>query len=220
MSTLTCGFDTAQAGLWALALMLAAAAVLAGTIDDDRPGHHPRGPKTPRASPATQSPGVVRPRGLRGRLETLARRVATPTPNYLVAAHDVELFSACLQAGLGPARAAAAVAETSTYSAWADTAALLALGVEAHQAWQPLRAVPGLGDVAALVVMSESSGAAIVTGCGRLSKHLRQQAEDLATTRAERAGVLIALPLALCFLPAFIVMGLVPIIAGLVGQMF
>ena len=37
--------------------------------------------------------------------------------------------------------------------------------------------------------------------------------------RADRAGVLISLPLALCFLPAFIVLGLVPIVVSLSTQM-
>ena len=36
-----------------------------------------------------------------------------------------------------------------------------------------------------------------------------------ATARAERAGVLIALPLTLCFLPAFLVLGLAPVVISL-----
>jgi pilus assembly protein TadC len=37
---------------------------------------------------------------------------------------------------------------------------------------------------------------------------------------AERAGVLIAGPLWLCFLPAFVCLGIVPVIAGLAGDIF
>ena len=44
-------------------------------------------------------------------------------------------------------------------------------------------------------------------------------AGDAAEATAERAGVLIAGPLALCFLPAFVVLGLLPTIAGLAESM-
>jgi pilus assembly protein TadC len=37
---------------------------------------------------------------------------------------------------------------------------------------------------------------------------------------AERAGVLIAGPLGLCFLPAFVCLGIVPVVAGLAGEVF
>ena len=47
----------------------------------------------------------------------------------------------------------------------------------------------------------------------------RAAAGDAAEATAERAGVLIAGPLALCFLPAFVVLGLIPTIAGLAGTM-
>ena len=59
---------------------------------------------------------------------------------------------------------------------------------------------------------------------------LAQGIEDLAvqTTRgggrcrhrgkAERASVLIAGPLGLCYLPAFVCLGIVPVIAGLAGD--
>jgi pilus assembly protein TadC len=35
---------------------------------------------------------------------------------------------------------------------------------------------------------------------------------------AQRAGVLITVPLGLCFLPAFVCLGIVPVIAGLAKQ--
>ena len=41
-----------------------------------------------------------------------------------------------------------------------------------------------------------------------------------ATAAAERAGVLIAGPLGLCFLPAFVCLGVVPVVAGLAGDVF
>ena len=43
----------------------------------------------------------------------------------------------------------------------------------------------------------------------------RHDAERLVAARAERAGVLIALPLTACFLPAFLVLGLAPVVISL-----
>lgn len=135
-------------------------------------------------------------------------------PRPLDLAHDVELFAACLRAGLGPAHAAAAVARVSPLVCWRQTSALSAVGVPARQAWEPMAAA-GLGELAALVATSAQSGAAIARGADRLADALRTDAAAAATARAERAGVLIAMPLAVCFLPAFFILGLAPIVISL-----
>ena len=49
---------------------------------------------------------------------------------------------------------------------------------------------------------------------------MRRDAEHRAAAAAERAGVLIAGPLGLCFLPAFICVGVVPVVIGLAGDVF
>jgi pilus assembly protein TadC len=46
----------------------------------------------------------------------------------------------------------------------------------------------------------------------------RDTGRHTATAAAERAGALIAGPLGLCFLPAFICLGIVPVVAGLAGD--
>ena len=46
----------------------------------------------------------------------------------------------------------------------------------------------------------------------------RQDAAHAAAAAAERAAVLIAGPLGLCFLPAFVCLGIVPVVAGLAGD--
>jgi hypothetical protein len=38
-----------------------------------------------------------------------------------------------------------------------------------------------------------------------------------AVARSQRVGVLVVAPLGLCFLPAFVLIGVVPLAAGLVG---
>lgn len=73
--------------------------------------------------------------------------------------------------------------------------------------------------MAQLARLSEHSGSAMTTGLHRIARDLRARAADQATAAAERAGIFIALPLAACFLPAFIVLGLAPIVISLAGQM-
>mgnify|MGYP001942212230 FL=1 len=63
--------------------------------------------------------------------------------------------------------------------------------------------------------MTNSSGAALAQGCERIASNLRADAADHAKTKAERAGVLIAIPLTAFFLPAFFVLGLAPVVISL-----
>lgn len=138
-----------------------------------------------------------------------------PTDNPLDTAADLELFAACVDAGLSPTHAAAAVASTSTCPGWRSTASLLALGIDADKAWHDLAQYPGLEELAALACNSHRSGAALSKGCSRIAARLRDDGADYATAAAERAGVLIALPMTLCYLPAFFLLGLAPVVIGL-----
>lgn len=163
-----------------------------------------RGPKTPRDGPRAG------PR-------------AGADPDRLALAADIDLYAACLRAGLTPAAAAVALVEAGsdpvTGEAWRAVSALLAIGVPAERAWAEVADLPGLGDLAGLARMSGRSGSAMSEACGRISAGLRADAADRATARAERAGVLIALPLTACFLPAFLVLGLAPVVISLGTQL-
>ena len=159
------------------------------------------GSKTPRDGPRGEAPGID------------AHRSAA----------DITLFAACCEAGLPLAGAAAAVAETygdtgggnAHASPWHTVAALTALGVSPERAWSELHSVPGGAELAGLVALSNSSGSAIVAGCERIVTKLPAEAADEASAKAERAGVLIAIPLTACFLPAFFVLGLAPAVLSL-----
>lgn len=131
-------------------------------------------------------------------------------------ASDLHLFAACAQAGLPPSAAAAAVADThDSASPWHTTAALLALGADPARAWSELRPLPGGADLANLVTLSNSSGSSLAGGCVRIAQRLRAEGKDRATAKAERAGVLIAIPLTAFFLPAFFALGLAPVVISL-----
>lgn len=132
-------------------------------------------------------------------------------------ASDIALFAECFRAGLPLAAAAGAVADThgAARSPWRTVTALSALGVEPERAWSELCTIPGGEALASLVTMSEASGTAIVEGCGRITEQLRGEAADRAKAKAERAGVLIAIPLTAFFLPAFFALGLAPVVISL-----
>ena len=46
-------------------------------------------------------------------------------------------------------------------------------------------------------------------------RRIRSTAADTAEARAQRAAVLITAPLGLCFLPAFVCLGVAPTVAGI-----
>lgn len=137
-------------------------------------------------------------------------------------AADIELFSACLDAGLNTRDAASVVSQVAVESQqhiWTQVVALLSIGVSAHRAFSLMAGQSGLDELANLATVSQRSGSALSTGCKQIALSLRAVAADHRTAAAERAGVFIALPLALCFLPAFIIIGLAPVVLSLGTQL-
>ncbi|MBL1077310.1 type II secretion system F family protein [Nocardia sp. 2] len=142
----------------------------------------------------------------------------------MAAAGALDLFAACLRAGLPAAAAAGAVAGGAPEPLGAvlrRAADLLSLGADPVTAWE--QAASGCADetVGALVRMvrrSARSGAGLAGGVTELAEQRRSAVEDAAAARAERAGVLLGGPLGLCFLPAFVCLGIVPVVIGLAGR--
>ncbi len=155
---------------------------------------------------------------------TAAERAAAPPADPLAAASCFDVLAACLSAGMATASAAAAaaaLARPALAGQLTRAAHLLALGADAEQAW----ADPGPdGDrhgavLARLARRSASSGAALGANVGDLAEQVRVDAGAAADAAAQRAAVLIAGPLGLCYLPAFICLGIVPVVAGLAGEL-
>lgn len=170
----------------------------------------------PHIAPSRRLVGQTRARGPKVPRDGPPRNRTTSYDRHRVAA-DIELFAACFSAGLPVATAAASVADSYGSGAtaplahqWRTVAALSALGMEPDRAWADFHDVPCGADLASLVALSHSSGAAVVAGCERIASRLREEAADDATVKAERAGVLISIPLTAFFLPAFFVLGLIP----------
>jgi pilus assembly protein TadC len=99
-------------------------------------------------------------------------------------------------------------------------ASLLRLGADPETAWQRLNDHPVLGGVAAAGRRSAHSGIRLAAGLERLAADLRLQAGARGRTRAEKAGVWAMAPLGLCFLPAFVCIGVIPVIAGIAHDAF
>ncbi|MGI9062566.1 MAG: type II secretion system F family protein [Pseudonocardiaceae bacterium] len=133
-----------------------------------------------------------------------------------------DLMAACLVAGLPVALAVRAGAEALpgvAGTAVRRTAELLALGSDGEQAWQPALECPDTARFARAARRSGRSGAALSTALAVLATEVRAGAREQAEARAQRAGVLITGPLGLCFLPAFLTLGVVPVVIGLAGQL-
>ncbi|RJO77916.1 type II secretion system F family protein [Nocardia panacis] len=158
-------------------------------------------------------------------VERTRRVVAKDGGDPLAVASTFDLLAACLRAGLpmaGAARAVASGAPAPLGAALLRAADLLSLGADATAAWElAAREAPGAAEVTTLARMarrSARSGASLAVAVGELAEQRRAVVEDAAAARAERAGVLIGGPLGLCFLPAFVCLGIVPVVIGLAGR--
>ena len=94
----------------------------------------------------------------------------------------------------------------------------LRLGAEPSEAWAHLADVPGAERLVAAAVRSSASGGALAGALTRLADDLRGDRSVAVEAAAHRAGVLIVLPLGLCFLPAFVLAGLVPVVVAVLGD--
>lgn len=143
----------------------------------------------------------------------------------LATASCLDVLAVCLTAGLAVATAAAATAPAAPpglRELLSRAADLLMLGADAAVAWSD---PDGGGDqysraVARLARRSASSGAALARAVAELADQCRHDASSAADATAQRASVLIAGPLGVCYLPAFVCLGLVPVVAGLAGDVF
>lgn len=151
------------------------------------------------------------------------RRLAAPRGapvDPLAAAGAFDLLAACLASGLPVATAAQVVAPSApdeVASVLRQAGDLLTLGAEPEAAWAAAAAEPSTEALARLARRSARSGASLGTGVRELAEDRRAAATDAAAAAAERAGVLVTGPLGLCFLPAFMCLGVVPVVLGLAG---
>jgi len=132
-----------------------------------------------------------------------------------------DLLAAALRAGAPVDRAVSAVAEAlgGPLGERLDRVGRsLRLGADPPEAWAHLADVAGAERLIASAVRSSASGGALARALTRLADDLRGDRAAAADAAARRAGVLIVLPLGLCFLPAFVLAGLVPVVVAVLGD--
>ena len=131
-----------------------------------------------------------------------------------------DLLAGCLASWCAPATAAEAVAGAigePMAGRLAEVAADLRMGGGAEESWARFGADPVLAPLGRCLVRASASGAPPAAGLARLAEGCRAEAATAAQGRARRAGVLATAPLGLCFLPAFVLIGVVPVVTGLAG---
>lgn len=136
--------------------------------------------------------------------------------------HLVDLFAATLRGGAAPAEGAAVVAAALPGAAadrLAGVAARLGLGLDPAQVWSGLADDPELGRLGRALARAQTSGAPVVPAVQRLADDLARAARSEAEDRARAVGVQAALPLGLCLLPAFVLIGIVPLVVALLAAL-
>ncbi|WCN02326.1 type II secretion system F family protein [Streptomyces sp. M92] len=131
-----------------------------------------------------------------------------------------DLLAACVAAGAGPVTAAHAVGEAlggPVGDALGRGAAEVRLGGEPGGAWRALAALPGAAPLARLLERADVSGLPAAGPVARLATQARTDWARTTTARARRAAVMVTAPVGLCFLPAFIAVGVLPVVIGLAG---
>ncbi len=94
----------------------------------------------------------------------------------------------------------------------------LRLGVNIEEAWGLLGRTDAVRMLARLAARSAHSGAAFAGALERLADDLRADRLIASEAAVQRAAVFIVLPLGLCFLPAFVLTGVVPVIVTVLGD--
>lgn len=131
----------------------------------------------------------------------------------------LELMASCLKAGL-PVRGAAAAVAAARCGPLADdidlVLAQIAIGDAESRAWLRLADDDVWGPVARDLARSVESGTTLVELLQAHADRARRERHAAVVTAARTVGVRSVLPLMTCYLPAFMLVGIVPIIAGAV----
>lgn len=134
----------------------------------------------------------------------------------------VTLLAAALRSGAPPTDALAAVCGALPGPAADRLATVLArldLGDDPVSAWGELARDPDLGSLGRALGRAHVSGAPVVGAVERLAADLAGAARASVEDRARAVGVKAAVPLGLCLLPSFVLIGIVPLVAGLAGSL-
>lgn len=151
--------------------------------------------------------GWLEPLGARRRRE----RLLLETPQAL------ELLAACLAAGMPLRMATAAIVAACDGPVAEDLGrvnAMTALGTAEAEAWRVLSDHPQFGPAAQDVARSVESGTRLTECLRQHAEAAREHRRAALQVRARSVGVRSVLPLMLCFIPSFLLLGVVPTVAS------
>jgi len=135
----------------------------------------------------------------------------------------LELMATCLAAGMPVRLAGRAVADAFDSALSEDLGRVLALvelGVSDADAWRTLQDHPQLGPAAQDLSRSVESGTMMVEALRRHAAAAREARRAAQVIRARSVGVRSVLPLMICFIPSFLLLGVVPtVVSSLVAAL-
>jgi Flp pilus assembly protein TadB len=157
--------------------------------------------------------GILEPLSDRRRREQLV----SDTPQAL------ELLATVLAAGIPVRLAGRVVADAFDSALGEDLRRMLALaelGMSDSEAWRTLLGHPQLGPAAQDMSRSVESGTEMVEALRRHAAAAREARRTRMVIRARSVGVRSVLPLMLCFIPSFLLLGVVPtVVSSLVAAL-
>ncbi|MFC9064585.1 MULTISPECIES: type II secretion system F family protein [Streptomyces] len=175
---------------------------------------------TPHPGPGAVAEAAGRRARLRARIRSAgAARTDREDPQLPLIA---ELLAACLAAGAAPAVAAGAVGGSlggPLGDGLRRAATELRLGGEPAAVWKRFGQLPGAAGLARRLELAGSSGAPAVAAVAAEAVECRGRRRRAAQTTARRAAVLVTGPLGLCFLPAYLLIGVAPVVIGLAKEL-
>lgn len=129
------------------------------------------------------------------------------------------LLATSLRGGVGPGVAAGQVCAALPGAAATRLGVVedqLALGIDPERVWTMLAADPELAPLGRALARAERTGAPVAAVVQRLADDLATSSRAEVEDRARAVGVRAAIPLGVCLLPAFLLLGIVPLVASLI----
>lgn len=134
-----------------------------------------------------------------------------------------DLLGAAITAGAGVQEALEVIIDTvddPVRSRLSEVRASVELGAPVGTAWAQLLDDDALAPIASAVIRSAQTGSPISVVLDAAAADMRRTHRAGVEVAARSAGVRSVAPLALCFLPAYLLVGVVPVIAGFAASLF
>lgn len=133
--------------------------------------------------------------------------------------HLVDLLAATLHSGSDPIAGLQTVCAALPGAAARRLAPVMAHAhLGATDAWRLVAEDEVLEPLGRALARSQRTGASVVETVERLADELEREVAAAAEDRARRVGVAAAVPLGICLLPAFMLLGIAPTVAALLGS--